>query len=97
MRFITRLPATSIVVLGADCAELLTSVDQDEGHLQIDAVLGNLAFLHDDLLFLDPRALDVLECFGCPSDALLNGILEALVRAGDNFRNSGYRHWPPPS
>jgi hypothetical protein len=58
---------------------LLTSVDQDEGHLQIDAVLGNLAILHDDLLFLDPGALDVFECLDCASDALLDGILEALV------------------
>jgi hypothetical protein len=38
------------------------------------------------------RALDILECFGRAIDALLDGILEALFRTGNNLRNSGYRH-----
>jgi hypothetical protein len=38
------------------------------------------------------RALDILECFGLAIDALLDGILEALFRTGNNLRNSGYRH-----
>ena len=54
------------------------SVDQDESHLEIDPILGNLPILHDDLLSLDPRALDILECLGRASDALFDGILEAL-------------------
>jgi len=69
-----------------------SSVDQDEGHLEIDAIFGNLAVLSDDLLLLDPRALDVLERLDRASDALLDGIFEARIRAGDNLRDSGYRH-----
>jgi hypothetical protein len=57
---------------GGDCAELLRSVDQDEGHLEIDAVLGNLAILHDDLLSLihaPSTFLSVLAARAMPSMA----------------------------
>jgi hypothetical protein len=67
-------------------------IDQDKGDFEIDAVLRNFAVLHDDLLLLDPRTLDILECLGCTIDALLNGIIEALFGTGNYLRDSGYRH-----
>jgi hypothetical protein len=69
-----------------------TLVDQDKGDLEIDAVLRNLAVFHDDLLFFNPRALDVLECFDRTLYAFLDRILEAFFGARDNLRYSGYRH-----
>jgi hypothetical protein len=62
-----------------DVLNCSSSVDQDKSHLEVDAILGNLSVLHDDLLFLDPRTLDILKCGDGASDALLDRILEALV------------------
>lgn len=69
-----------------------TLVGQDKSNFEIDAIFRNFPIFHEDLLFLDPRALDILECFGRALDAFLNGILEALFGTGNNFRNAGYRH-----
>ena len=49
-------------------------LDQDKGHLKIDAVLRNLSVFHDDLLLLDPRPLDILECLYRAIDAFFDGI-----------------------
>jgi hypothetical protein len=57
-------------------------IDQDKGDLEVDAVLRNLAVFYDDLLLLDPRALDVLQRLDRTSDALLDGILKALLGTG---------------
>jgi hypothetical protein len=66
--------------------------DQDKSDLEIDAVLRNFSILHDDLLFLDPRAFHILEGLGRAINAFLDGIFEALIGTGYNFRKSGYRH-----
>jgi hypothetical protein len=42
-------------------------------------------------LFLDPCARDVLERLDRASFSFLGGILEAFVRAGDDFRDSARR------
>src|SRR5580765_4590964 len=66
--------------------------DQDKSDFEIDAVLRNLSVFNDDFLFLDPRAFNILQCLDRAIDACLDGILEALFRARNDFRNSGYRH-----
>jgi hypothetical protein len=48
------------------------SVGQNEGDLEVDAILCDLAVLHDHLLLLDPRALYILQGLGGPVDALFS-------------------------
>jgi hypothetical protein len=68
----------------------LPSINQNESHLEIDAILGN-PFFTMTFLFLDPCARDVLERLDRASFSFLGGILEAFVRAGDDFRDSARR------
>jgi hypothetical protein len=69
-----------------------SSIRQDERDFEIDTVLGDFSAIDNDLLFLDPGALDIFECFDGTNDALLNGILEARRGTGNDFGNAGDRH-----
>src|SRR5882757_1183094 len=55
------------------------AVGEDERHLHIDPVSGDLAVLDNDLLVLDPGAFDVLQGFRGARDALFDGILKTLL------------------
>src|SRR4051812_24407374 len=55
------------------------SVGEDEGHLHVHPIGGDLAVLDHDFLVLDPGALDVLEGLGGAVDAHFNGVLKALL------------------
>jgi hypothetical protein len=50
---------------------------EDECHLHIHAILGDLPALDRQLLFLNPGALDVAQCLVSARDPDLN-VLEAL-------------------
>jgi hypothetical protein len=62
-----------------------SSVFQNEGHFQVDPVLGNLAVLDRDLLILYPGAHNVFQGLGCALDSTVDGILETLVGRSNNF------------
>ena len=58
---------------------------QNESHLQCNAITNNPVILDDDLLFLDPGALDVLYGLGCFGDAVVDGSLKADVGLSYDF------------
>ena len=51
---------------------------QDEGHFQVHPIHGHLVILDDDMLFLDPRAFDIVYGLGSLGDAILNGNSSAI-------------------
>src|SRR6266436_3102068 len=65
---------------------------EHESHQHVDAVTIDLAVRHDDLLLLDPRALDVLERFVGPGDSFLDRVLKALRGSRRQFDDFGDRH-----
>src|SRR4029078_5386919 len=67
-------------------------VVQHEGHHHVDLVLDDLALLHPDPLFLDPRAADIPQRLRGASEASLNRVLEALFRSGADLGDLGDRH-----
>lgn len=70
----------------------MLSVGQNEGDIEVDAILSDLSVLNDHLLLLDPRALYIRQFLGGPGDALLYSVLEALVRTGDDLGDSRNGH-----
>jgi hypothetical protein len=52
---------------------------ENVGDQHIDAVPIDLAVGHHDFLFLDPRALNVVERLVCPGDSFLDGVLKAFL------------------
>jgi hypothetical protein len=65
---------------------------QNEGYGHVDLLSGNIAVLDHDVHVLDPDALDVAEGAGGPLDALVDGVLEALLRGGTQLGNMSYSH-----
>src|SRR5688572_21139255 len=68
------------------------SVGEDEGHLHVDPIGRDLAVLDDDLLLLNPGALDVLQRLGSAGYPLLDRVLKALVRRRGDFGDTGDGH-----
>src|SRR5919112_1408985 len=55
---------------------------QQEGHLHIDLVAGDVAVLDQDVLVLDPRPFDAPQRLGGASDRLCDGVVKARLRRG---------------
>src|SRR5215212_7798508 len=56
-----------------------------EGNLKVDLVALYVALFDHDVLILDPSALYVPQGLGGPSYALLDGVLETLIRDSADF------------
>ena len=74
------------------------SIFEDEGDLQMDPVLADLALRADGhFLVLNPGRDHVLEGLVGAGYASLEGIIETDGRRGFDFGNPGNRHGIPPS
>src|SRR4051812_3543346 len=69
---------------------------EDEGHLHVDLVLGDLAVLELDPLVLDPGRGDAAQGLGGALEALPNGVLEALRRGGGDLAHARNGHGTSP-
>src|SRR4051794_29123140 len=69
---------------------------EDEGHLHVDLVLGDLAVLELDALVLDPGRGDAAQGLGGALQALTDGVLEALRRGGGDFAHACDGHGSLP-
>src|SRR5829696_7732739 len=65
---------------------------QHEGNFKVDLVARDVAVFDHDVLILDPSALYVPEGLGGPSYALLDGVLEALIRDSADFCHCSNAH-----
>src|SRR5919107_2209754 len=63
-----------------------------EGDFKVDLVARDVAILDHDVLILDPSALYVPQSLGGPSYALLDSVLEALIRDGADFCHCSNAH-----
>src|SRR5690606_35135673 len=69
---------------------------EPERHLHVHAVERHGVVAHDDLLLLDPGALDVVHCLARLGDAGLHGVVEPGRRIGADLDGLGYGHAEPP-
>src|SRR5262245_39538354 len=72
------------------------SARQHERDLQVYAIFDDLALLDHHLLALDPGAFDVLERLVRARYSDVRGVLEALLRRGDDLGHSGNGHVESP-
>ena len=73
-------------------AGLLVDLADHEGHVHVDAVFLDLAALNDDLLLLDPGALDLIDAVGGTRHTGENRVLKALGAGCADFNDLGYGH-----
>src|ERR1043165_1462302 len=70
---------------------------QHECYFQIHAIQGDLAVVDHHMLLLHPTRFDAMNSFGCPANAVLNGILKTFRRFGTNLDDLRDGHVIPPS
>src|SRR5690606_17120312 len=86
-----RRSPSGAAVPGPGAAEVLSSVVEDEGHLEHHLVGGDRAVGHLDLLLLHPGARDVAQRLRRTPDTGLDRVLEADVGACRDRGDTGDR------
>src|SRR6266849_2860403 len=75
---------------------LLSSVLEDEGHLDLRSVLCDLALFDVGCLIENPNAGQITQCLVRPLQCLADGVLPPLRRGSDDRRDSRDGHNAPP-
>src|SRR4030095_149544 len=75
---------------------LLSSVLEDEGHLDLRSVLRDLALFDVGCLIKNPNASQITQCLVRPVQCLADRVLPSFRRRSDDRRDSRDGHNAPP-